>query len=376
MKRYLLTILFLATILAPSVHTHADPVAVSRITGSVEGDHATATLTVRTLNAETLEYDRQAEIPVDAGGRFSFEWPTPEPDVMKLESGDRRAWLYLDAPEEIRVILRTRADGRAVVEGSSGNRRLDRFGELLDSKSHEYFDHLKAQGERAVASADDAEIKALEAVRDKNLELFYQDLGRGLEAMGPSAAVFGGLEYLDVFKQRHLFDAASDRLAAWNPDAKATRAVRQVLLQSKKAAAGAPAPPFNLEDQDGRQVTLADLRGKWVFLDFWASWCLNCRIEMPRLAEVYEEHRGDAFEILGITARDTPDAWRRTIAEHELPWANLWDGDSEVADRYLVSSQLPASFLIDPQGQIVARNLSAEALREELGRRIGDATRD
>lgn len=176
------------------------------------------------------------------------------------------------------------------------------------------------RGERVLAACDTAEIERLEGTRDRNLVLFMADLERGLEAMGTSAAVYGGLRYFDIFKQRRAFEAAHARFAARNPNAKMTRVFARLLQRAQQAEVGSPAPPFTLEDARGREISLSGLRGRWLLVDFWASWCLNCRIEMPRLVEEYEEWRERGFEIIGVTARDSREVWLKTLSGENLPW--------------------------------------------------------
>ncbi|MEM8930571.1 MAG: hypothetical protein AAGE94_05320, partial [Acidobacteriota bacterium] len=189
-------------------------------------------VTIESLDAATLDYRPITELPLDDSGRFSFEHPVAEPDLLRLSIGRLRADLVLDAAESIQVTFRPRSAGGALIEGSSGNRRLDAFRTLMSERNRHYFDELKAKGDAAVAAGRHDDLDAMEAERDERLASFYADLGRELDAMGSSASVVVALGYLDVFLVRALFTDAAARLRAWNPNAKITRAIEQTLTRA------------------------------------------------------------------------------------------------------------------------------------------------
>ena len=142
------------------------------------------------------------------------------------------------------------------------------------------------------------------------------------------------------------------------------------LLQGLKAVAvGAPAPDFTLATPDGKPVSLRDFRGKYVLVDFWASWCGPCRQENPALAKAYSAYKG-RFEVLGVSLDDEKDRgkWLKAIRDDQLAWPQVSDlrgFQSEAARRYGVQS-IPQNFLIGPDGNIVAVNLRGEALQAQL----------
>lgn len=120
---------------------------------------------------------------------------------------------------------------------------------------------------------------------------------------------------------------------------------------------GELAKDFTLEDINGQQLTLSSLRGKYVLLDFWGSWCVNCIAAFPKTKAFYEQHR-DKLEILGVAFRDKKDAWIAASQKHELPWKLVLDteGEGSVAEKYGIIAA-PTYVLIDPEGKIVNWNL-------------------
>ncbi len=127
---------------------------------------------------------------------------------------------------------------------------------------------------------------------------------------------------------------------------------------------GKPAPDFTLNDQAGRPVRLADLRGKVVLVNLWATWCPPCRAEMPDLAATYQAHRDEGFVILGVDDQEPPETVSKFLATSPLPYTILLDPDSRVARAFGVD-YLPASFLIDRQGKMRAA-LPGQSSRPKL----------
>ncbi len=114
---------------------------------------------------------------------------------------------------------------------------------------------------------------------------------------------------------------------------------------------GEAAPDFTLETLDGETVSLSDYRGRPVVLNFWATWCVPCREEMPLLQETYEAHQAEGLVILGVNVRENPEAVRRFLGEVGVDFPVVLDPDVAVVNRYLVTS-LPMTFFIDREGQL------------------------
>lgn len=131
---------------------------------------------------------------------------------------------------------------------------------------------------------------------------------------------------------------------------------------------GVSAPNFALPDTNGTMVSLHDFRGKYVLIDFWASWCAPCRAENPNVLKAYNAFKNANFTVVGISMDNRRDNWMKAIHEDGLPWNQLSDlmgSKSEISNLYDIAI-IPQNYLIDPNGIIVAKNLIGEELYDKL----------
>ncbi len=146
------------------------------------------------------------------------------------------------------------------------------------------------------------------------------------------------------------------------------------LSLAKKISTGKPALPFVQNDTSGIPVALTSLRGKYVLLDFWASWCGPCRAENPNVVKAYEQFRNKNFEIISVSLDEKKEAWLNAIHMDGMPWIHVSDlkgWKNSVAVQYGVNA-VPQNFLVDPQGMIIAANLRGEELAKTLQKLIAN----
>ncbi len=147
------------------------------------------------------------------------------------------------------------------------------------------------------------------------------------------------------------------------------------LPKLKAVALGATAPEFAEADTSGKIVNLSSFRGKYVLIDFWASWCGPCRQENPNVVNAFNHYKGQKFTIIGVSL-DQPNgkkAWLAAIHKDGLTWTQVSDlkyWDSKTAGLYAVRG-IPQNFLLDPDGKIIAKNLRGDDLEDKLEELFG-----
>ena len=140
------------------------------------------------------------------------------------------------------------------------------------------------------------------------------------------------------------------------------------LAKIKQTEPGAVFPNIELTDLEGRLISIESLRGKYLLVDFWASWCGPCMSEIPNLKQAYQKYHDKGFEIFGISLDEDKEAWVTCIDKHELNWINaseLQKFESPVA-RQLAVKYIPRTFLLDPAGVVIAVDLEEDALENKL----------
>jgi thiol-disulfide isomerase/thioredoxin len=258
----------------------------------------------------------------------------------------------------------------AVIEGAGDDYTMG--GSQFYRDYEEASNLIKAPQEAARAFVNECQSKYLAGVPEEEIDREYEEKYPALEQAVADAV-------LGYVKAHPDADASAMLLSELGSDAEhikegaallterargslAANMYKSVLASIEKEKAnqalqegleGNLAPDFTLNDINGKPLTLSSLRGKWLILDFWGSWCSWCIKGMPKMKEYYAKYAGK-LEILGVDCNDTVEKWKNAVAKHEIPWLHVyWDkekGDNPV-ELYAVRG-FPTKVVIDPEGKV------------------------
>jgi len=144
--------------------------------------------------------------------------------------------------------------------------------------------------------------------------------------------------------------------------------VSEKISKLESVAVGMMAPDFTMNDIEGNPISLSSFKGKFLLIDFWASWCGPCRRENPHVVKLYTEFKDQGFDILGVSLDQKKDAWLKAIEDDKLTWNHVSDlkgWSNEAAKLYAVSG-IPHTVLLDKDGKIIAKNLRGDELHNKV----------
>jgi len=302
--------------------------------------------------------------------RFSFTRPVENPGRYTFltdrgySSGTWRD-IYIDNGP-IQLVAEAGRINKLKLSGTKSAKDFMAFDSLL-TKDHLYENRILEwqMTQDAQIKKDSVLAKKAYQFRMKN-DSILQALSLQWVSQHPGSAMSSFILYGQFLYSIGMLDTLLPKLTA--KDNILYAEMRERVDAYKATGIGMSAPLFTQNDPEGNAVSLSSLRGSYVLIDFWASWCVPCRAESPFMIPVYNKHKDKKFSLIGVSLDDSKSAWLEAIKNDSLPWIQVSDLNSwqnEIAKKYYIHS-VPANYLISPEGKIVAKNLSPALLDKTL----------
>lgn len=318
------------------------------------------------------EGDRKLDsVFLNERGEFKLRRGAAQPRLLTLEAGKSRYQLILQNGDQ--VVFRadlSQPSGDYAVSGSLLSVQLREFAGQIAQK-----ERIQAELEESFAGqAAGLDDVALMNLRQQFLERYRKHIQDYVSAAVQFAdkhddlAGFYAMSTLDPEFAESALITYADRIAGRWDDNTRVRQFLEDVGRLRRLAIGQPAPEFESLTPNNQPVKLADFKGKYTFVDFWASWCVPCREENPNIVRQYHAYKDKAFTVLGVSLDGNPGAWMRAIKEDGLEWTQVSDlqqWGSEVVGLYSIRA-IPTSYLLDPDGRIIAKNLRGAELADFL----------
>jgi len=303
------------------------------------------------------------------GGTFQFAGKVPVSEginsytCMLVGKDDAVDLLIQNA--NIQFTAKSDSFGMASIKGSKAQDDLKAFSELTKTVD----DKMAALGTLYTATTDKNVKDSLNKVYDQ-CDSVLQSLVPGFVNGHPHsfASAYIVSRTMLINPKEEVLGSVYNAMDSLVKLSKYGKVVAEVLDAAHKTAIGQVAPDFTINDRDGKPVALSSLRGKYIFVDFWASWCGPCRRENPNIVEAYTRFHSAKFEILGVSLDKDKEKWESAIEKDKLTWQHVSDlkGWGNAAAKIYGIRAIPANFLLDKDGKILARNLYGGDLEKKL----------
>lgn len=374
-------ILILFSVIAIFASCGSNKEQKTRISGfELKGKLANANGELLYLDEMTAQGIRVLDsVALNENGEFDFLNANPSLGFYRIRISDANfAMLVLDSTQKVSLTGDSRDLGNTFhVEGSPDselfwqvNEKSKKSFQKCDSilRTFEAFANLN-KGDKAKLDAYNEKAELEYTTESKQLNDYLHEIISknssslvaiiALQQLTPEYSEDGNLSY---------FKLVDEALTKKYPNSLQVKAFHASVENMFVTAVGASAPELTFPKPDGQPFSLSSLKGKYVIIDFWASWCKPCRAESPNMVKLYNKFHSKGLEILGVSLDENKEQWIEAIKKDNLNWNQVSDlsgWQSAAAKIYAVTS-IPQTYLLDKEGKIIAKGLRSDALTAKL----------
>jgi thiol-disulfide isomerase/thioredoxin len=305
-----------------------------------------------------------------------FKGTTPEPNMYWItkNKNENPALIFFVDGGNVTITGRSDSLGKAMVKAGKTQEDYKQAMANLSKFNNQKSDFLK-RFQQCNSRGDQAGAKKIQDSAYQNERNYIRQVVNFIKK-NPDSNVGGYLIFSSAFDWPTIpeYDTLYNALSAKVKNGKFGKLALDKVNSLKGTTIGYPALEFAQADPDGKKVKLSSFKGKYVLVDFWASWCGPCRAENPNVVSAYKKYHDKGFEIFGVSLDDNKTKWMAAVEKDKLTWPQVSDlkgWQNEAAKAYGVTS-IPFNLLIDKEGKILAKGLRGAELEAALAKIFGE----
>lgn len=312
----------------------------------------------------------------DHEGNFEIEVDVPEPGFYRINVYGQQFETLILNKDNLQVVAAGDGGSSITVTGSKDMEYLAEVNEYMQGYGKVVTDF----NQRYRQARQEGNTQLVNQLTDEGMALENEKTAKLKKMAWSFKGSLVSLLVTDFFQSKtdeyYFLDSLANKLNREIPNSSHVELFTKNLEYFRPAVGmGDVAPDITLPTPDGEEMSLSDLRGKYVLLDFWAGWCRPCRMENPNVVAMYNKYNDKGFEVFSVSLDRTKNRWVSAIAEDNLTWpghvSDLKYFQSQAAVTYKVNS-IPFALLLDPEGRVIGKNLRGRSLQAKLADIFGE----